>query len=91
VERDFRSFTVEMYTPGEIVDGRRSYGAETARDALLAAKAWIDDGNHNATRLRVVDVDGTIMFDKPVAELAQCRAALIVNDVPPQTIEKTNP
>jgi hypothetical protein len=68
VERDFRSFTVEMYAPGEIVDGRRSYSAETTMDALLAAKAWIADSNHNATRLRVVDVDGTIMFDKPVAE-----------------------
>ncbi len=59
---------VEMYTPGEIVDGRRSYGAETATDALFAARAWITDGSHNATRLRVVDDDGTIIFDKLVAE-----------------------
>jgi hypothetical protein len=60
--------TVEMYTPGEIVDGRRSYDAETAKDALLAAKAWIADGSHNATRLRVIDDDGTTIFDKLVAE-----------------------
>jgi hypothetical protein len=67
---DLPSFTVEMYTPGKIVDGRRSYDAETATDALYAAKAWINAADHNATRLRVVGADGTIVFDKPVAEAA---------------------
>jgi hypothetical protein len=60
--------TVEMYTPGEIVDGRRSYDVVTVAGALFAAKAWITDGSHNATRLRVVDDDGTTIFDKLVAE-----------------------
>jgi hypothetical protein len=63
------SFTVEMYSPGEIVDGRRSYRAESTAGALLAAKAWISDGSHNATHLRIVDGNGAIMFDKLVAEL----------------------
>jgi hypothetical protein len=35
---------------------------------LLAAKKWINDKSHNATNFRVVDRDGTIVFDKPVAE-----------------------
>jgi hypothetical protein len=61
--------TVEMYTPGEIVDSRRSYTAETAKGALFAGKAWITDGNHTATRLRVVDDCGTIIFDQPVIEV----------------------
>jgi hypothetical protein len=30
------NLTVEIYTPGEIVDSRRSYIAETAEGALLA-------------------------------------------------------
>jgi hypothetical protein len=58
--------TVELYTPGEIVDSRRSYTAETAKGALLAAKAWLADGNHTATRLRVLDDSGTVVFDQPV-------------------------
>jgi hypothetical protein len=58
--------TVEMYTPGEIVDSRRSYTADTAKGALIAANAWITDGNHTATRLRVLDDSGTVMFDQAV-------------------------
>jgi hypothetical protein len=65
---DLASFTVEMYTPGEIVDGRRSYIAVSAAAALLAANLWINESTHNATRCRVVDVDGAIMSDTPVAE-----------------------
>jgi hypothetical protein len=61
--------TVEMYSPGEIVDCRRSYTAKTAKGALLAAKGWIADGNHTATRLRVLDDGGTVMFDQPVTEV----------------------
>jgi len=60
------NLTVEIYTSGEIVDSRRSYTAETAKGALLAAKAWIADGNHTATRLRVLDDSGTVVFDQPV-------------------------
>jgi hypothetical protein len=65
---DLPLFMVEMYTPGEIVEARRPFGAETAADALLAAKGWINDSRHNATNVRVVDPDGTILFDKLVAE-----------------------
>jgi hypothetical protein len=36
-----------------LADSRRSYTAETAKGAVLAAKAWITDGNHTATHLRV--------------------------------------
>jgi hypothetical protein len=63
------NLTLEIYTPGEIVDSRRSYTAETAKGALLAAKAWIADGNHTATRLRVLDDDGTVLFDQIVTEV----------------------
>jgi hypothetical protein len=58
--------TVELYTPGEIVDSRRSYTTETSKGALLAAKAWLADVNHTATRLRVLDDSGTVVFDQPV-------------------------
>jgi hypothetical protein len=61
-------FIVEMYTPGEIVEARRPFSAKTAADALVAAKAWINGSEHNATNFRVVDLDGTIMFDEPVAD-----------------------
>jgi hypothetical protein len=64
------NLTVEIYTPGEIVDSRRSYTAETAKDALRAAKVWITDGSHSATRLRVLDDRGTVMFDQPVTAVA---------------------
>ena len=33
---DLPLFIVEMYTPGEIVEARRTFDAETAADALLA-------------------------------------------------------
>jgi len=61
-------FIVEMCTPGEIVEARRPFSAETAADALLAAKRWINDRRNDATNFRVVDLDGTTMFDKPVAD-----------------------
>jgi hypothetical protein len=72
--------TVELYTPGEIVDGRRSYAAETAKDALFAAKAWLAGGNHTATRLRVLDDTGTVLFDQPVTS---------VIDAPPLWVGKS--
>jgi hypothetical protein len=61
--------TVEIDTPGEIVESRRSFAAKTAKGAVLAAKAWITDGNHTATRLRVLDDPGTVMFDELVTEV----------------------
>jgi len=69
VAADLPLFIVEMYTPGEIVEARRSFGAETATDALRAAMGWISDGGHDATSVRIVDNIGTIMFDTPVAKL----------------------
>jgi hypothetical protein len=66
---DLPLFIVEMYTPGEIVEARRPFSAETTADALLAAKGWINDSRHNAINFRVVDLDGTIIIDKLVAEL----------------------
>jgi transposase InsO family protein len=36
---------------------------------LLATKGWINDRRYDATNFRVVDRDGTIMLDEPVAEL----------------------
>ena len=65
---DFPLFIVEMYTPGEIVEARRPFIAESATDALLAAKGWINDSRHNAKNFRVVDPDGTIMFDELVTD-----------------------
>ena len=65
---DLPVFMIEMYTPGEIVEARRSFIAETAADALLAAKGWIIARRNDATNFRVVDLDGTIMFDKPGAD-----------------------
>ena len=59
---------VEMYTPGEIVEARRPFGAQTPAEALLIAKAWINDSEHNATNFRVVDRDGTILFDQLVKD-----------------------
>ena len=55
--------------PGQIIEGRRSYNAQTALDALRAAKAWIEDSEHNASHLRVVDEHGTVIFDKRVTEV----------------------
>jgi hypothetical protein len=62
-------FIVEMYTPGEIVEARKPFGAVSAADALLAAKAWIINGGHEATNFRVVDRGAKVLLDKSVAEL----------------------
>ena len=65
---DFPLFIVEMYTPGEIVEARRPFSAESVAAALRDAKGWITDSRHNAKRFRVVDLDGTIVFDKLVMD-----------------------
>ena len=69
VAADLPLFIVEMYTPGEIVEARRPFSPETTAEALLPAKGWINDRRYDATNFRVVDRDGTIMLDEPVAEL----------------------
>jgi len=68
VVADLSVFIVEMYTPLEIVEARKPFNAETAADALLVAMAWINDSRHNATNFRVIDPDGTVIFDKLVAD-----------------------
>ena len=68
VAADLPVFIVEMYTPGEIVEARRPFSAETAADALVAAEGWINDRRNDATNFRVVDLDGAIVFDKLVAD-----------------------
>lgn len=55
---DLPLFIVEMYTPGEIVEARGSFGAETATGALRAAMGWINNGGHNAKSVRIVDAGG---------------------------------
>lgn len=67
---DLPVFMVEMYTPGEIVESRRPFGAESAADALLAAKGWINDRRHDAKNYHVIDLDGTVLFDKLVADFS---------------------
>ena len=61
-------FIVEMYSPGEIVDSRRSFRAENVESALEDAKPWINDSGHNATSFRVVDRDGATVLDKLVTD-----------------------
>ena len=68
VAADLPVFIVEMYTPGEIVEARKPFSAETAADALVAAEGWINDRRNDATNFRVVDLDGAIVFDKLVAD-----------------------
>jgi hypothetical protein len=67
---DVPVFIVEVYTPGEIVEARKPFGAVSPADALLAAKAWIINSGHDATNFRVVDCDATVWLDKSVAELS---------------------
>jgi hypothetical protein len=69
-------FMVEVYTPDEIVEARRPFGAEAAKEALLAANGWINDSMHNATNFRVVDPDGTIMLDERRDILSRSRDML---------------
>jgi hypothetical protein len=61
---NFPLYIIELYSPGEIVLARKPFNAETAAGALLAAKVWIGDRRHDATNLRVVDLDGTIIIDE---------------------------
>jgi hypothetical protein len=68
VAADLPLFIVEMYSPGEIVDSRRSFSADNLESALEDAKPWINDRGHNATRFRVVDRDGATVFDKLVTD-----------------------
>jgi hypothetical protein len=70
VAADLPLFKVEMYTPGEIVEARRSFSGATAADALLTAKPWINDKRHSAKNFRVVDSHGTVMVDKLVADFS---------------------
>jgi hypothetical protein len=55
---DLPLFIVEMSTPGEIVEARRCWRPRSASTIEVT----------NATNFRVVDRDGTIVFDKLVAD-----------------------
>jgi len=73
---DLPLFIVEMYSPGEIVDSRRSFSAENIESALEDARPWINDSAHNATSFRVVDRDGAAVFDKLVTEFNETHRGL---------------
>jgi len=62
VSADLPQFIVQMYEPGEIIQARRSFSAETTADALQAAKAQINDKTHGATNFRIVDSDSTSLW-----------------------------
>jgi hypothetical protein len=69
VAADLPLFIVEMYSPDEIVEARRSFSAASAEDAFSAAKEWISDSGHGATNFRIIAVDGAIVFDKAITEV----------------------
>jgi hypothetical protein len=68
VVADLSVSIVEMCTSGEIVEARKPFTAETAENALLVAKDWINDSQHNATSFRVVDPEGKAIFDALVTD-----------------------
>jgi hypothetical protein len=70
VPADLSLFMVEMYSPGEIVDARRSFRAQNIEAALADAKPWVKDSRHSATSFRVVDSDGATLFDRLVTDFA---------------------
>jgi pilus assembly protein Flp/PilA len=59
------NLTVEMCTPGEIVDSRRSFSAETTKGLSLLPRR----GSPTEVRMRMLDAGGAIAFDLPVAEV----------------------
>jgi hypothetical protein len=57
------TFTVELYTPGEIIESRRSFDAQEAGHALRFAGPWMKDGSHSASHVRVVDDQGVSVLE----------------------------
>jgi hypothetical protein len=55
---------IEVFAPGEIIEDRLPFAAESIADALIGARGWIKDNMHHATHVRIVDLDGTVMFEK---------------------------
>jgi hypothetical protein len=68
-------FIVEMYTPDEIVEARRSFSADNIESALENTKPWIHNSGHNAMSFRVVDRDGVTVFDKLVTDFNYAQMA----------------
>jgi hypothetical protein len=69
VAADLPLFIVEVYSPDEIAEARRSFSAASAEDAFLVAKKWIRDSEHGAANFRIIAVDGAIVFDKAITEV----------------------
>jgi hypothetical protein len=63
-EADLPQFMIEVFTPGEIIEDRLPFAAASVADALIGAENWIKDNMHHATHVRIVDPDGTVMFEK---------------------------
>jgi hypothetical protein len=63
-EADLPKFMIDVFTPGEIIEDRLPFAAASVADALIGARGWIKDNMHHATRVRIVDLDGTVMFEK---------------------------
>jgi hypothetical protein len=45
-------------------DPHKLLAAESVADALMGARDWIKDNMHHARHVRIVDLDGTVMFEK---------------------------
>jgi hypothetical protein len=62
--------TVEFYTPGEIIEGRRSFNVETFPGAVAIAQVWLE-ASHEAyisTRFRILDEEGKTLADESLPE-----------------------
>jgi hypothetical protein len=52
--------TVEFYTPGEMIEGCRSFNVETFLGAIAVSQVWLDasDEAYISTRFRILDEEG---------------------------------
>jgi hypothetical protein len=62
--------TVEFYTPGEMIEGRRSFNVETFPGAIAVAQVWLDasDEAYISTRFRILDEEGKTLADESLSE-----------------------
>jgi hypothetical protein len=62
--------TVEFYTPGEIVEGCRSFNVETFPGAIAIAQIWLDtsDEAYISTRFRIRNEEGKTLADESLPE-----------------------
>ena len=61
-------FTVEIYTPGEIVAARHPLRSGNVHDAKIEIQAWLlmDGVVEGATFFRLVGPDGRVLIDRPI-------------------------